>query len=233
VTKRQFIQHTAPLMLLAQLMREEKADPARAIAWAESLWERLSAVGYGPETGTGPRDIKDHVAALSPELADSFARLWRAYHLPKGKQDAAQRWAQIAPDAALAEVIIAAADADSREPRPDGAVRKWLQGWLSERRWEDRGSAGVAPASPGRDAQAPIDARRSEVADLLGERARLLRLAKLDIAAADHAALEAIDTRLRALGIDSGAAAPKKPSGPSPVAHLLRPPVRPIPEDSV
>jgi len=227
VTKRQFVQRAAPLMLLAQLLRQEKGDPARAIAWAETLWDRLTHAGYGAQDQEAPgqRPLRDHVSALPPGLAEPFARLWRAYAYPKGKQAAAARWAQIAPDAALAKAIIAAADADSREPRQDGAVRKWLQGWLSERRWEDCGSA-----APGATATAPadaVDARRAEVADLLGERTRLLRLAKL-ADGQDPAALEAIDTRLRALGIDPGAKTRPKPTGLSPVAHLLR---RHTPED--
>ena len=250
MTKHQFVQRTAPLMLLAQIIKGEgKADPARAIAWAETLWERLTQAGYGPQTSAGPRDLKDHVAALTPELGASFGRLWRAYALPKGKQPAAARWAQIAPSAALAEVIIAAAEADSREPRAEGAERKWLQGWLSERRWEDRPAKPSGSASPGASQGPPpgalgyrtslsitdptddVEARRLAVADLVGERARLALLLRVD--PADQAArdqIAEIDARLRTYGLDPGAKTAPKRSGPSPVAHLLRPP-RP-PEDT-
>jgi len=232
--KAHFIRAAAPLMLLAQLLRQDgKGDPGRAIAWAETLWDRLVAAGYGPAQTRGQRPIADRLAALPPDQAAAFAQFWRAYALPKGKQAAAARWAQIAPDAALAAHITAAADADAREARPEGQARKWPEGWLAERRWEDR----PLPAAPGQAPQAdPIDQRRAQVQELLGERARLLLITRTGADPQARDQLTAIDERLRAHGIDPGAqgsAKPRKTSGPSPVAHLLRRAPRPDtdPED--
>lgn len=212
-----FVRATAPVMLLAQLLREQKGDPKRAIAWAESLWEALVAAGYGPKsraearpTATRVDPKRDALAALTPELAASFARLWTAYAWPKAKQAAAERWGQLAPDAALAERIIAAAAAEAREPRPEGQVRKWLQGWLSERRWEDWGE-GVVGLKP--DLQEEVAARRLAVAELLGEHKRLvLHCQHHPDDAGARAELGRIGERLTEHGITPGSATPKLPT---------------------
>lgn len=226
-----FIRATAPVMLLAQLLREQKGDPKRAIAWAESLWEALVAAGYGPREGPsakgqGPRadPRADQVAGLGPELAASFARLWKAYAWPKGKQGAAERWGQLAPDAGLAERIIAAAAREAREPRPEGTVRKYLQGWLAERRWEDQEESAEDQGPRAEE----VAARRLAVAELLGEHKRLvlhLRHSPEDEGA--RAELAAVGERLAAHGIAPGVVgrvgtAPSRTGGPIRMKNLLR-----------
>lgn len=231
MTKARFIQHAAPIMLLAQLLRGEgKADPARAIAWAESLWERIAAAGYGAKAVAsgeerGPRvdPKRDALGALPPELAESFARLWKAYAWPKGKQAAAQRWGQLAPGAELAERIIAAAGREAREPRPEGAVRKWLQGWLSERRWEDQCEAAQDDAKARATAE-----RRAEVAELLGEWRRLsLHLQHAGEDAESAAALQKVGAMLAERGISPGLTTPapaRSGGGARKLKDLLRTP---------
>lgn len=217
--RRAFVRWAAPIMLLAQLLREHKGDPKRAIAWAESLWEALVAAGYGPgvrRDAGGPRadPKRDQVAALEPALAATYARLWRAYAHPKGKQAAAERWAQLAPTPALAERIIAAAERDAREERPVGAVRKWLQGWLSERRWEDREEPAEGTGSdPGPSAE-ELAARRLAVAELLGEHKRLvLHCRHYPEDAQASAELARIGEQLAGFGIVPGAAALRSAPG--------------------
>lgn len=77
---------------------------------------------------------------------------------------------------------------------------------------------------PSKDTDGPaIHDRRAAVAELLGERERLLRLAKLGLDGADPAALEACNERLRALGVDPGAKAQRKakPQGLTSLTSLL------------
>lgn len=223
--RRAFVRWAAPIMLLAQLLREHKGDPKRAIAWAESLWEALVAAGYGPgvrRDAIGPRadPKRDHVAALPSELAESYERLWRAYAHPHGKQGAAERWAQLAPDAELTARIIAAAAAEAREPRPEGAARKWLQGWLSERRWEDRPVPAGAGSATEQDA---IAARRLAMAELLGEHKRLvLHCRHYPEDAQARAELARLGEQLAGFGIAPGLTTPKPARpGARPLKALL------------
>jgi len=86
------------------------------------------------------------------------------------------------------------------------------------------------------DAPAPdpqsIEARRAEVAELVGERARLVRLLRLT--PDDHDArtqLAAVDARLSGLGIDPAARPPQrpKPRGLTALRDLIRSPQEPTP----
>lgn len=231
--RKRFVRFATPIMLLAQLLREQKGDVRAAITWAERLWEGLVDAGHGPRKAGGsplegdaggggaakPRPLSDHVGALSEPQRAAFERLWRAYAYPKGKQGAAQRWAQLAPDDDLGARIIAAAEADAREVRPEGQARKWLQGWLTERRWEDR-PEGAADAQG--VAVSEIAARRLALAELLGERRRLSMLVRHngeDAAAAE--ALARVDESLRRHGIEPGGSLPKAGrQGPRAIGEL-------------
>jgi hypothetical protein len=138
-------------------------DLDAAIRWAERLDARLAERGYGAAGASGPppaaepgppeaaprrgRPRKDpsgdFYGALNPRLRTSFDTLWTAYGLAKGKQEAARAWALLCPDEDLAGRIVVAARADAQgaaadgATRADGTARKWLQGWLGGRRWED------------------------------------------------------------------------------------------------
>lgn len=141
-------------MLAVQLLRGERGDLPRAIEWAEAAAERLSAAGYGWTADTTTRESTDHYAALSAEQRAAFDRFWLAWR-PRvgqtgGKQRAARRWRDLDPSAQLAAVITAAAAADAARPREQGEKRKWAEGWLTERRWEDQEPGAIAaPQSPG------------------------------------------------------------------------------------
>jgi hypothetical protein len=213
-----YIRDHAPTLLLVQAVRATpgaKLDLEAAIRTAGALHDRLdtacgsgapAAIGRLPEgpledaaSGRGrpshtTRKTADNYGALDAESRAGFDRFYAAYGHPKGKQRAAARWAEIAPDAALTAHIVAAAAQDRAQPRPPDAVRKWPEGWLSERRWAD------APL-PGAPAQvSPEDRTRAQIAELLAERAALKRLARAGDARI-LAELAEVEARLAGLGV--------------------------------
>lgn len=236
-----YILDHAPTMLLLQALRADpgaKLDLDQAIHWAGALWDSIAAgeargsgaragdapasLGTPPVPGgraatTKPRATVDYYGALAPELRAGFDTFYRAYALPKGKQRAAMRWAEIAPDAALAKRISEAAAADHALPRAADAVRKYPEGWLSERRWEDLPAPGASPA----DAD-PAAAQAREIRELINERAGLRRLAR---GGDPHitALLADIERRLADYGVaDETPIAPVRATGPRPLAEFLR-----------
>jgi hypothetical protein len=168
-----YIRDHAPAMLLIQAVRAApgaKLDLDAAIRLAGALWDRLEAAASDPPRRQAkPRPTPDHYAALPETQRAGFDAFWRAYGHPKGKQRAAARWAQIDPDAALTAAIVAAAERERAQPRAADAVRKYPEGWLSERRWEDHAEALTTPD--------PAAARAAELRELVNERAVLKRLA--------------------------------------------------------
>lgn len=142
----QLLPHTGPTP------RDWKLD--EAIRWAEAVWKRTGC--DEPARVKGQRKTQDHYAGIPEASKDDFDRCWVAYRHKVGKQRAAARWAEIAPDHDLAARIIQAAAADAASPRAQGQVRKHLEGWLSERRWED-----YAPTQQSRQ-EADDQARRDK-----------------------------------------------------------------------
>jgi hypothetical protein len=127
----------------------------QALDWAEALERRAAERdARKPRADAGqPRDRKPWYDQLSPGDRAFFDRFWRAYGLKVGKQDAAGAWLAISPTSTQAEQIIAAAAQDARgavdggAKRRDGTARKYAQGWLTSRRWEDA----PAPTGPAVD----------------------------------------------------------------------------------
>ncbi len=109
----------------------------KAIAFGERLWQRLEERGYGEAKDHEPRPAGDWFAKLPEAQRPLFIRFWQAFGLKKGREGAAMRWIQIDPSPELAEQIIAAAKKEAMAQREPGQVRKFAQGWLAERRWED------------------------------------------------------------------------------------------------
>jgi hypothetical protein len=208
-------------MLLLQALRADpgaKLDLDQSIRLAGALWDRIAA-GETPaaKPAPKPRATQDYYGALGPELRAGFDAFYRAYAHPKGKQRAAMRWAEIAPDAALAKRIAEAAAADHALPRPADAVRKYPEGWLSERRWDDLPAPGASQA----DAD-PAAARALQIRELINERAGLRRLAR---GGDSHitALLADIERRLADYGVaDEAQVAPVRATGPRPLAEFLR-----------
>ena len=162
MTKKDFVQRaTVSLFPFADL------DPAKAIKWAERLWERLSEQGYGAPKREGPREGEDWYAKLAPEQRQAFNRFWDAFRLKQGRNGAAMRWAQIDPSAELAERLVEAARREAQKAVPTGQSRKMAQGWLQERRWEDQ-----APTQ----AANPADTQAHRLRQLYAELATLERL---------------------------------------------------------
>ncbi|BBL70350.1 hypothetical protein [Methylogaea oryzae] len=149
-TKRSFIQAKfEPLRIKPEQWPE-------ALERLEQGWDFLSAAGYGAAKPHEPRETGvDWYGRLSGAERAAFDRFWKAYGYKKGKNNAAMVWHRLGEiDAATAEIIIQAATAEKRqwgkEETRDGIARKWPQGWLSERRWEDHEpSADTAKTAPG------------------------------------------------------------------------------------
>lgn len=221
-----YIRDHAPTLLLLQASRAEpgaKLDLDAAIRYAAALYDRLTAAGY-TATATEPRPVRtrasvDAVGALAPAAAAEFEQFYRVYGVMKGKQRAAARWAELAPDAALAQRIIKAAAQDAATPRPADAVRKYPEGWLSERRWEDQPEPGEARAAD------PAAARAAEVRELLAERRTVAALYQAHPDPALGVQLAGLEVTLAALGVVpelvAAAAARPRPQGLTQVAKLL------------
>lgn len=162
VTKRDFIQRAA-----AQLLPFTEFNIDKTVAYAERLWERLSERGYGAPSKESPRETKDWYAELVPEQRPRFDAFWSAFALKSGRNGAAMRWAQIDPSPELAETITKAAAKDAAHQRDPGEKRKWAQGWLAERRWEDTAT------DPTR---AAVDTRAAEIRHMISDLAALKRM---------------------------------------------------------
>jgi hypothetical protein len=224
--RERYIRDHAPTMLLIQALRAEpgaKLSLESAIRTAGALYDGIdAAVGASSPAGATPtpatRKTADHYGALSSELREGFDRFYVAYGVKHGKQRAAARWAEIAPDDRLAKRIAMAAQADHAQPRAADAVRKWPEGWLSERRWEDAPSPGETPGlKPDLQAQ-----HAAQVRELINERNGLTRLA----ATGDPhiaALLADVSARLAALGVapESAAVPLARPQGLRAVTSVL------------
>jgi hypothetical protein len=96
-------------------------------------------------------------------------------------------------------------------------VRKYPEGWLSERRWEDLPAPGADPA-----AADPAADRAMAIRELINERAGLRRLAR---GGDPHilALLSDIEQRLADYGVTEEApVTPVRASGPRHLAEFLR-----------
>jgi hypothetical protein len=152
------------------LPKVEKIDDA--IDYAEAVWARLTARGYGDKSPAKPRESIDYYGALEGAVKTGFDRFWRAF-ARKGddKQGAAKRWSQLDGagelTAELIERIVAAAAEDAALPRAPDQVRCMARRWLYERRW-----AGYSIP----DSEDPVAARKHRARELAGELAALKRL---------------------------------------------------------
>lgn len=167
MSKRHFIQQAA-----IRFLDLHEPDVDRAIAYAERLWQRLCERGYGAVQNGAPREHLDWYGALSAGQRAAFDRFWSAFDLKRGRNGAAMRWAQINPDAALAEHIIHAAglEAEARKKLSAGQSPIMAQGWLHARRWEDY---------PPPAAEAADTARRGEAAERQRLHAEIKHLERL------------------------------------------------------
>jgi len=146
----------------------ERIDFAKVVKRAEALYARLKSHGYGAPEPTGPRKPGKHYDKLEGQSRQWFDELWEAYDHKKGRDGAALSWLKLGDiNEVLARTIIEAAHRDAREPRDPGTPRKMLQGWLTERRWQDHAAT---PAATGRR-KAQEDHKK--LGDILGEIATL------------------------------------------------------------
>lgn len=128
MNKKDFVQR----VLIRSLPKEDKISAG--IAYAERLWSELDARGYGNGEKSRPKDYIDHYALIKHK--DDFDRFWTEFRLKKGRNGAAEQWNRIDPDEDLRQKIIRAARKEA-ETAQEGITRKWAQGWLSERRFDD------------------------------------------------------------------------------------------------
>lgn len=186
MTKRQFVQ------TMITRLAPKLGEFDRAMAYAEGLWERLQAKGYGAPEAAGPRESVDWYGKLAGAAREQFDAFWEAYGHKKDRNGAAMRWHQLGdlPETEAA-AIIAAAKADRRqwqETAQTGQVRKMAQGWLHEKRWQDY----AAPAACARVAMGD--------AELLGLKHQLAGLRRLYESAPTEALKRQIDALVIRIG---------------------------------
>lgn len=112
-------------------------DVGRAVAYAEQVWDQLTALDYGGKKQGAERRTVDYYAKLTPEQQDQFDKFWEAYRKKDGKQRAALSWGKINPDAETFSQIMHGAQYESRVRNDRGTTPPWAELWLNERRWED------------------------------------------------------------------------------------------------
>ena len=133
MNKRDFIQR----ITIRSLPNLQRLDAC--VRYAESLWEGLDRLGYGGAKARGPRPAKNHYGALSEYQREWFNRFWDAFAYKHGKDRAALAWGKLG-ELTKDEYrrIVEAARDEALRPRGQGETRKMAEGWLSERRFEDR-----------------------------------------------------------------------------------------------
>jgi len=134
MTKAQFIQN----LIIRTCPGKDKIQPA--IAHGEWLWDELTKAGYGDPRPDQPKPRKsqDWYEALTERQKRFFNAFWQAFALKTGRNEAAERWHQLGEltDAQYQQIIDAAGKEAKRERVP-GQARKYAQGWLFEKRWQD------------------------------------------------------------------------------------------------
>jgi hypothetical protein len=219
------------LLLMAATLLPHTRDPetgrcsvASAVDWARRIEEQVDAVlaaeaasrlaAEPAEAGVPGGAAKAGVAkrgrgrpaneeGLDEMQRARFGRFWAAYGYRRDRGRAAQAWGALAPDAATAERIIAAAAADARGAVDGGAKyasgvgRQYPERWLRGRRWEDDAEAQAAAASSAAGAE-----RRLEAALAAGLKRQVERLegAGLEVPDALRRDLSLAEARLRGEG---------------------------------
>ena len=137
MSKKRFIQ-TASAVLLFKTGEEPCVD--KAVSYAERLWEKLTERGYGASTKEHhPRTAKDYYKLLSVHQRKHFSLFWNAFGHKHGRDGAAMRWLQLGElKADEYKLIIDAAQKESQRQLPFGQARIMAQGWLEEKRYNDR-----------------------------------------------------------------------------------------------
>jgi hypothetical protein len=180
MSKRRFIQS----VIVRSLPAVDKL-PA-VVDYAESLWDGLTARGYGSER-PAIRESKDYYQDLTPVQRRYFDAFWRAFAYKADKNGAAMRWGQLGwLTEAEYQQIIAAAGAEAIKAREPGQVRKMAQGWLHDKRYLDYQAASVSP-----------DSQKNHVLARLN--AELLGIKRLFEASQDEALLAQIDKLEKAI----------------------------------
>lgn len=162
MNKKQFIQMAAIQMLPD--LNSRTLTPEGAVKRAERLWECLSDAGYGEARESAPSPSAGWYASLEAQDKALFDRFWKAYDLKKDREGAVRAWMAVADRDKLAEVIIAAASIDNAYHRQHkDQARKYAQGWLSGRRWEDYDAKPAQVSANGRNLRAELSMLDSDL----------------------------------------------------------------------
>lgn len=132
MTKKQFIQQ----IIIRAL--PEISQLSATIQYAEQLWENMNYYGYGADKTPEPRGNQNYYKQLSEKQRVAFDRFWDAFKLKQGRDGAAMRWLQLGDlSSEQYKQIIEAARQEAQKQLSHGQTRKWAQGWLFERRYDD------------------------------------------------------------------------------------------------
>ena len=165
----------------------------RHIKGAERLWQRLSEAGYGSREEKELSPKESWYGSMPDDLRQQFDRFWRTYGVKRDREGAAKAWRQI-PDMSdtLAETVIRAAEMAKADAEANQETnRKYPQGWLSGRRWEDYDTTQARTA--------PQNQARRELQDA---RAELNQLTELNRNGELDGQIEQLRERIR--GLESG-----------------------------
>ena len=111
---------------------------AREYSESQSKKEKIYAHSAAPNGASVPS-----ISRAKPRprpTAEQWEAFWKAYPRRRGKDKAKERFMQLSPDDADKAIVGAVAYAAecAAEGTPPN-YRKWAQGWLGERRWNDYG----------------------------------------------------------------------------------------------
>ena len=132
MTKKQFIQQ----IIIRAL--PEINNLSATIQYAEQLWESMNYYGFGADKVPEPRGNQNYYQQLSEKQRVAFDKFWDAFKLKQGRDGAAMRWLQLGElTSEQYKQIIEAAKQEAQRPLAQGQSRKFAQGWLMDRRYED------------------------------------------------------------------------------------------------
>jgi hypothetical protein len=108
-----------------------------AVVHAELLWKELTERGYGDKQSKAIVATDSFLSQMTEEQRVWFVRFWDAFNYKKSREPAAKEWLKLPVNPTLYQKIVDAAKREASVKLPAGQSRKFAQGWLSDKRYED------------------------------------------------------------------------------------------------
>lgn len=167
MNRKQFIQ-TAVANCLPELLTGSIGFD-KAVRGAERAWEALSERGHGDARQRPVEPSTGWYKSMQPHVQRQFDRFYTEYGLKKDRDAAAKAWLSIADmDDAMVDRIVVAAAMARRQDEESAAKdpqfkRKYPEGWLRARRFEDFDVDRVKVESKGRHVLRLIADKKAEI----------------------------------------------------------------------